>query len=289
MSEPLSDYISEIELMSQNMSMTYLLVEGMKDQSALRYFISEEHVSIQPTPQNEGKELVLECMKSPKVKENDNVIALLDADYDRLLGTLEKIDNVFYSETHDFDLDLFREGILKKIFDVIIEDKKVPEERVELYQDLIDKAMKKAYEFGLAKFVCIRAYHKLKVGGFLTDFERIPLLYPYCNRRRGESNIKLDRYIEDLQQIYSHINVLQETQEESEKGHSIDQIVRGHDVVFLLVFYSLPYVCKNWTQLSSSQMDDLIRIACSKEHLMLTQVYHDLTHWAQVNERIIFL
>lgn len=285
MTEPQSDYISDIIMLSVNQNMSYLLVEGERDYTALISIISKDHVSIKPTEYGDGKELVLRCMKDPIVRKQKNIIALVDADYDRLLNTLELIDNVIYSETHDLDLDILCSGVVEKVFDKLIESRKAGHIMKNLHVNLLREAIDYAYQFGIPKMICVRAYKAATVPGLFEELDETPPVTDFCKWRKNRRRIDVDRFIQETQRIHNHINFDNEIAQEISKCHPALQVARGHDVMSLLTFLCKPYLGR--TRLKPDEMATYIQLAFEMKHFENMTLHSKFKEWESNSSQIL--
>lgn len=90
---------------------SFLLVEGDTDVKRFGVYIDERACSIVNCY---GKANALGATKILYDEGILGALALIDADFDRLVGGVEAHEGIIYSETHDFDLDWVRAHTVQK-------------------------------------------------------------------------------------------------------------------------------------------------------------------------------
>lgn len=99
------DIFGELLLMRQEFKGAQLLLEGANDIDRFEKFVDSETCSITNCY---GKPNLLGAMKIAHEKDFVGCIGLADADFDRVLGRLEVLPDLIYSECYDFDMDAVR-------------------------------------------------------------------------------------------------------------------------------------------------------------------------------------
>lgn len=99
------EIFGELLLMRQEFKGAQLLLEGANDIDRFEKFVDSNTCSITNCY---GKPNLLGAMKIAHEKEFVGCIGLADADFDRVLGRLEQLPDLIYSECYDFDMDTIR-------------------------------------------------------------------------------------------------------------------------------------------------------------------------------------
>jgi len=292
MSAPWSDFLADITLMSQDASRTYVILEGDEDRRYLELYFSKEHVRVKMAPGDAAKALVIRCVHRLNSLGRQNVIGVVDADYDRILGCASAVENLFHTETHDLDLDTLLTGVLEKVFLEIMDATKAKahlnEGTAPIHERFLENAINLAAEFGLPKLACVRAFKAENNSNLSGGVERFPPLRDYCKckRRGGTTSIVKDyrRFVQDLQRIHSHIELEKEIEREKRQDHPRTQIARGHDVFFFLALLS-DLVARKTAQISPASLESDVRLAFSNEYFRRMNLYKFLVDWENARGR----
>ncbi|MDC0833894.1 putative cytoplasmic protein [Geitlerinema sp. FC II] len=109
-------YANQIRLRRSTYNGTFLLVEGSSDKTFYSRFVDRsvcELVSVSGKPSS--KVLVIEALR---ILESDSnflgVIAIVDADFDRLSNCIYDSPNLLYTDTHDLETMLIKSPAFEK-------------------------------------------------------------------------------------------------------------------------------------------------------------------------------
>lgn len=96
------DIAQEIRLSRQVHKGTFLLLEGQTDVDRFVEYIDEIECSFVNCY---GRHNATRATKILSEEGFPGIVAIVDADFDRVLGRLEEHENIIYSENHDLDMD----------------------------------------------------------------------------------------------------------------------------------------------------------------------------------------
>ncbi len=102
---------AEVRLFRQKHKGTIVLLEGEGDAKVFDEFINTEYSQSQVSY---GKQNAICALQLLEDEGFPGILAIVDADLDRVLGVTYDCDNLFYCDTHDLDLMLFRSDALRK-------------------------------------------------------------------------------------------------------------------------------------------------------------------------------
>jgi hypothetical protein len=98
------DIAAEIRFIRQKHKGAILIVEGEKDYRVLARFLSEPDCEIEIAG---GKKKAIEALEILEDDTVPGILAVVDADFDRVSGTSHKVDNLILTDAHDLDLTIF--------------------------------------------------------------------------------------------------------------------------------------------------------------------------------------
>ena len=96
------DIAQEVRMERQKHKGAFLLLEGSTDIKRLSKF---SNASLCSMVNSYGREHALKALNLLDDEGFEGVLAIVDADFDRITKSIESHDAVIYSETHDLDLD----------------------------------------------------------------------------------------------------------------------------------------------------------------------------------------
>jgi Protein of unknown function (DUF4435) len=102
-----------------------MLVESPSDSRFWQLFIRAE-VLIRPMM---GRENVIQELKSEAAVRTGRVVAVVDADLDRVRGTLQEWDGLIYTDAHDLETTVLGTRSLEKVVDFHKRDARVEDEQ----------------------------------------------------------------------------------------------------------------------------------------------------------------
>jgi hypothetical protein len=96
---------AQVRLIRQVSKKTVLILEGESDGRLFGRFIDNNECQLEI---GFGKSNVLEALDLLEDEGVPSVVAIVDADFDRLTGKTYSLDNLFLSDCHDIDLTIFK-------------------------------------------------------------------------------------------------------------------------------------------------------------------------------------
>lgn len=256
----------------------FLILEGSTDIKRFQPFVDEKKCSI---INGYGRLNAIGAIKLLYEDGFPGVVAVVDADFDRVTRTLEEHEGLIYSETHDFDLDWARPRVVARYLAEVGEKSKC-----ELHGD-VDAIIKKILEglkpVSVAKLLSITNRIRYR----LADIDASKV---FANFR-----INLDAYIELVFEG--------RTPDAGEKGalrdqvsalcrreYDLSQLTNGHDFhcalgACLRVELGSRRHAHSW----GSEVEKDLRLAFSDQEFKATAVYQMLSAWASDNHPYVVL
>ncbi len=232
-----------------------------------------------------GRERALEEAARAREERDDNVIAILDADFDRIEGRLAELSNVFWTDHHDLEVMLILSPALGKVL-----AERGAREKLGQLRDAEVEVRQRLLELGLCMARLRLASQRQ---GWGLKFRKRPArphgeistvkVEKFCPPERWELDVA--RMIQVVIEFNQRHDLLQETERvrqvmETMPDEPRDQLCNGHDLVALLAV-GLKKKLGSGSG-GSVDVDDLtrdLRLAHEMEHLMATGLYAALTRW----------
>jgi|GEM_PF-3336580 hypothetical protein len=273
---------------------TFLLVEGDSDNSFYKSMISKNRAHIVPMS---GKEAVLEGISRVNKAGIRGVIAIVDSDYDRILGQMEKIDNLFYTDTTDIETMLLSSGAYKQFESMFGNADRIAsfekQRRRSLYQCMRDIGagigclrMVNARESFCMKFPDVGERNNRESGQYRPD-----RIYRYFDENY---NFAYENYLEDLlersQNPPDRSNLMLCVRAVREKRPNPWYVCRGHDMMQIVaVFYE--YFGGTLIRKSNANGVEavLMGIYASGGYLRSTELMKSIRKWQEQNPEWVIL
>ncbi|MGH6985383.1 MAG: hypothetical protein ACRED9_00900 [Caulobacteraceae bacterium] len=263
--------VAEVRMQRQTHKGAFLLVEGWTDVKRFERVVDQTCAFVNCF----GKVNVLYAIDSLYDDGFEGALGLVDADFDRLLGTLPVHEGIVVSETHDFDLDTITTTIFERYVSEVADTKKIA-------------ALGGARKFLLAILNSIKPLAAMKftnvkhrLGYSMSDID----LEQFFNGRK----IDLTKMIDRCSQGKLSGQVARETLEANIRrylGSGIDiyQIVSGHDFCAALGI-ALRNVAgtRKHPQTWRSEIELHIRLAFDFDHFREMQAFPQISKWEAEN------
>ena len=261
-----------------NEGKTVLLVEGQDDKTFYVHYVSESHVVF----------FVLNtCQYMPEIIKSvkddaflfDRVIGIRDADFDRILGKSINVENLFLTDTHDWETMTLTEECERN---VTIEALGRTETGVfsKVLSDLKNYSYLKLYNMAE---IC----DKGKEGIRFRDFS-------ISNVYDGKEECKIDKCIEKVKLHHNNKRLAYfpcEADIESIKtaypNPDLLQFTSGHDVIQAVVQYM---ICLKGagTEVGVKETARIFRTSFTKEKFQTTRLYKEIAEWSSLHHTIVW-
>lgn len=268
---------AEVRLLRQTQKGTILIVEGNTDALVFENFIDYDKCDIEI---GFGKKNVIDALDRLEDEGFPGVVALIDADFDRLLGKQYGLENIVLTDKHDLDLTIFSSSAFDKyIYEHADRDlcKKEFSGDVSAIRERVLKAsMPLAYCRFLSETLGLNLYFKnLKHEEFINEDD----LSPKCNELISE-------LINRSSKSCSEASLKGYIASEAKKAYDPYQLANGHDVAAILGIALRKLIGnRRDVQTWASEIESGLRLAFDWEKMMRTQVFQRLRHWETENKR----
>lgn len=268
------------QLLSHNANegKTIMLVEGADDRTFYVRYISERHVVISVLNNCHYMPDILRRVKSDRILA-ERVIGIKDADFDRILGKDYHLDNLFLTDTHDWETMAQTEESERN---VTIESLGRTETGVfkKVMNDLKNYSYIKLYNI---EEIC----DKGKEGISFRDFS-ISKIY------NGKDECSVDKCLEKVKNHQNnarlpHFPDEQEIARVKTAHPNLDplQFTCGHDVIQGVVQRMIHLKGKS-TEVGIKETARIFRTTFSVDMFKATQLYRDIASWSFAHHAVVW-
>jgi hypothetical protein len=272
---------SEVHLLREDCSYegVFLFVEGETDYALFSNYIDEGNCIIK---QLGGRDKVLEIIKI-MARDGDRLcLAIVDADFWYIEKKQPPNDNVFLTDTHDIETQIFLSPALEKVCRELFpssEVKSLSENLPSIRQRIINVAA------NMALIRLVNHKYNLRIC-FYADNENSEVI-------NWEPAVNIQKFTVDFNRLlcivcrgdYSQMNSIrpyanQCNQECLDKKYNLYQLCNGHDVIFVTVlFLRCNGKRKECGSLSTKGLEKMLRLAYDADYFRETNLYKNLLTW----------
>lgn len=257
---------------------TVLLVEGPDDKTFYVRYVSEPHVVF---------DVLKGCYYMPDIirgVENDailtdRVIGIKDADFDRILGNSYDLNNLFLTDTHDWETMTLTEECERN---VTIEALGRTESGV------FEKVMKDLKNYSYLKLYNItEIYEKGKEGISFQDFS---ISNVYC----GNEECKVEKCLEKVKAHnnnfrHAHFPCEEDIEhfKKSFPNPDLFQFTCGHDLIQGIVQLMI-HINGTSVGVGDKETSRILRTSFTKDMFQATQLYQDIVNWSATHHTVVW-
>ena len=197
----------------------FALVEGTSDIGFYKSVINKDDTEIIPMG---SKAAVVDTIKALNVASIKGVIAIIDSDYDRLLGIEIEEENIIITDTHDIETMILQSDAFEKFEDEFGDDEKIRLYEEEKGDDVLDKILGVGADIGKMRLISMR-------DGLNLDFSSVSI-GDYFN---DDLDFELMNYLRQVLYVSKKLGDKEQIHEKyrQEKGdYDVWQLCRGHDL-----------------------------------------------------------
>lgn len=253
----------------------FLFVEGDTDYALFANFLNTENCQIKRL---EGKEKVLKLIEI-MIKDGDGLcLAIVDADFWHIEKKQPPFENVFVTDTHDIETQIFMSPALEKVCRELFpsgETKSI----IEKLPQLRSQIMFVASRMGIIRL----ANHKNNLYiSFYIDKDKTEVI-------NWELAINIQSFTVDFEQLlkivccddYSLIHKIRPYINECNKSnYYLHELCNGHDVVFVTLLYlKFNGKKKECESLSTKNLEKMLRLAYDADYFRETKLYENILLW----------
>jgi Protein of unknown function (DUF4435) len=266
---------NKIRLLRTQHAGSFLILEGDTDKRLYKNFVdgTKCHIEI-PTGGKDNKQQVVEALS---ILEQDNfagVLAIVDADFLRLEGTVVS-PNLLLTDTHDLETMLLKSPALEKVL-----AEHGSEEKIKLFgKDIRQTLLESATVIGYLRWVSLKFNYCL-------IFEDLEFKKFVDEKTLALDTLQLIKTVKNKSQKLGLDDREIQKQMDSLKTNTHDMwyICCGHDMICILQVA----LCKALGSCNSKQVEPQIlekdlRLACESAYFRATKLYTAIEQWEKNN------
>lgn len=268
---------NQIRLLRSTYSGTFLLVEGDSDKTFYERFVNKtlcELISLSGKPSSKVR--VIAVLKILEESSFQGILAIIDADFDRLTALLEHSPNLLCTDTHDLETMV----INSPAFDKVVLEFGSKEKIANFNQDIKLAMLKTGILVGYLRWISQRGQLNL-------TFEGIKFSKFIDEENLQIDELKLIREVKNKSQDYLLKNEDLQQQLTGQKSNNYDpwQVCCGHDLVEILSLGLRKAIgSNNAADVEPNSLERNLRLAYEEVYFCQTQLYSHICKWENSNQ-----
>lgn len=268
---------NQIRLRRSTFSGTFLLVEGGSDKIFYERFVDKLACELVITAgKPSSKQRAIAILQILEQSNFSGVLAIVDADFDRLETVLNNSPNLLRTDSHDLETMLIKSPALNKVIAEFGSEEKI----TQFNEDISAVLLKSGMSIGYLR--CISQCDGLNLTfegiGFSKFVNEKSLIIDELNLIQEIKNKSQAFYLknEDLQQrLISRKN----------NSHDPWQVCCGHDLVEILSFSLRKTIGSNKpSDVEADSLERSLRLAYEEAYFRETLLYSEIRKWERNNQ-----
>ncbi|MGB3561065.1 MAG: DUF4435 domain-containing protein [Geitlerinemataceae cyanobacterium] len=267
---------NKIQLLRTTFYGSFLLVEGSSDKVFYQRFVHSTECKLEITAGKPSSKIraikILEILEKSKFQ---GILAIVDADFDRLEASPHYHPNLLRTDTHDLETLLINSPALEKIIAEFGSEEKVKK----LDQDLRSILLEAGVSIGYLRWI--------------SHTEKLNLTF---------EGMTFNKFLDEKTLQFNELSLIQEVKKKSEnlslsdeylqqrsiekKSNNYDpwQVCCGHDLVEILSLGLRKAIgSNNSSEVKPDCLERSLRLAYEESYFSLTQLYLELSLWESNN------
>jgi uncharacterized protein len=269
---------NSIQLQRQSYSGSFLLLEGTLDMKFYRRFINEDACRLSS---HEGKENVIAVLTILEQRDFQGVLAIVDADFDRLVLPTYQSPNLLLTDTHDLETMLIQAPAFEKVLFEFGSEKKIEEFCRDIRQTLLDAGISIGYLLFISRSRLLNLkFEGVSFSKFIDEHSLLidenALIQEVWNKSKA-SGLNIQDLQKDLTQ-------------QKNAGFDPWQVCCGHDLIQIFTIgLQKALGTKNSTEVKQDILERSLRLAYEKVDFLATQLYSDIRAWEIRNSQSVLI
>jgi hypothetical protein len=265
-------YTNELRLRRSTHKGVFLLVEGGSDAKFYRQLIDSDQCQLVVALNRDMAISVLEILQQAP---SDDVVAIVDKDFDELNRTLPDRPNLFFTDTHDLETMLLKSPALEKLIGELGSKEKL----AKFGHDVRSVLLTTGCSIGCLLWISIQDGLNLKFEGInfqkFIDKEMLTIdeleLIEEVKRKSQKLNLKTS-------ELHQHLT------EKKTLSHDFWQVCRGHDLINILSIGLRHAIgTKNAKDVTAEILESNLRMCYEQIYFQTTQLHSSLCRWEADN------
>jgi len=268
---------NQIRLRRSTYTGTFLLVEGSSDKTFYQRFVDQlvcELVETSGKPSS--KQRAIDILKILEQSNFQGVLAIVDADFDRLETLLYTSPNLLRTDSHDLETILINSPAFNKVVAEFGSEEKIAQFNPDIRLVLLENGISVGYLLWVSKCEGLNlTFDGIKFSKFI-DEQTLQI-----------DELKLIQEVKNKSQAYSLRDEDLQKQLKSQKSNNYDpwQMCCGHDLVEILSIGLRKVLGSNKaTDVEPNSLERSLRLAYEEIYFRQTQLYLDIRTWEINNQ-----
>jgi hypothetical protein len=250
----------------------FLIVEGDSDSRFYRQLIDTEKCQLVIA---RNRDMAISVLKILQQDPSEDVVAIVDKDFDELNGILPDRPNLFFTDTHDLEMMLLKSPALEKLLGELGSKEKLAKFGYDVRSVLLETGC----SIGYLLWISIQNGLNLKFEGI--DFRK------FIDREM----LTIDELelIEEVKRKSQKLNLKtselhQRLTEKKDPSHDFWQVCRGHDLIEILSFGLRHAIGTNDAKdVTIEILERNLRMCYEQAYFQTTQLHSSLDRWETDN------
>lgn len=268
---------NQIRLRRSTYSGTFLLVEGSLDKTFYERFVDKlACVLVITSGKPSSKQRAIEILEILEKSNFQGVLAIVDADFDRLQNAPYTNPNLLRTDTHDLETMLIQSPALEKVVAEFASEEKI----TKLNQDIRELLLSVGVQLGYLRYIS-------QSDGLNLTFEGITFSKFIDDKQWQFNELKLIQEVKNKSQAFNlkDEEIQQRLIREKSNNHDYWQICCGHDLVEILsVGLRKAIGTNNATDVEANSLERNLRLAYEAVYFCKTQLYSEIRLWETDNQ-----
>ncbi|MEH2229804.1 MAG: DUF4435 domain-containing protein [Nostoc sp.] len=264
---------NQIRLRRSTYNGTFLLVEGSSDKTFYKRFVDQLVCELVETS---GKQRAIEILKILEQSNFQGILAIVDADFERLETLLYTSPNLLRTDSHDLETMLIDSPAFKKVLAEFGSEEKIAQFNRDVKLVLVENGMSVGYLLWISK-----------CDGLNLTFEGITFSKFIDEQTLQIDELKLIQEIKNKSQAFSlnEKNLQERLKTQKSNNHDPWQICCGHHLVEILSFGLRKALGSNKAaDVEPNSLERSLRLAYEEIYFHQTQLYLDIRKWESNNQ-----
>jgi hypothetical protein len=275
-------YANTVRQQRSTFSGTFLLVEGRSDKVFYSNFVDNVFCRFLVT---DGKDNAMTTLNSLEKSGYTGILAIVDADFDRLESLPHQSPNLLRTDTHDLETMILQSPALDKLLAIFASDDKLKEFGRNVRTALLEAGMSIGYFLWLSKSENLNlTFDGIKFKEFINDKTLQINELKLINEVKNKSQPAAKSALSDPSDIQKRIAA------KKKDNHDPWQVCRGHDLVEILSIGLRKALGSNKvidvearSDERKSTLENQLMLAYETAYFLKTHLYQKILDWESSN------
>ncbi|BAZ33312.1 hypothetical protein NIES4074_58220 [Cylindrospermum sp. NIES-4074] len=265
-----------IRILRKTYSGTFIIVEGSTDARVYKDCVDSKKCEFS-IAHNKDK-----AISTLAILEKENfagVLAIVDADFSRLEGSLLASPNLLVTDYHDLEIMIIQSPVFDKVMAEFGSEGKI----IEFAKDIRSSLLETGKSLGYLRWVSLKENLALKFEGLDVKDFRIFI----DDKTLTVNQLEMIKKVKNNSKKYSlrEKDILEKLENLKDNTHDPRQLCCGHDLIYILSIG----LCKAWGTWDSREfkpevLEKWLRVTYGELYFRSTQLYLSIQEWEKNNQ-----